>query len=300
MAQVSNGRYPDGSIIAIYGEYPDRNASAINPCGAGRDARNPSCMAVANALGVSYVQTAAERALVQAQQASPQPAEGEAPPTADPQAAPADTQFDDDEVTNEDLMAALENVQASTGQGGHQEQQKRHRTPDHGLRKRVPSAASYAVSAVSNSTAVSNSSADSNSSVVSNSPAPNLSALSASAIAPSGSFIRTSASAVNVSLSLPPIGFGIPPATTAAIGTITSRTGSQNNTNAALNGNSTSRPSKEKGTSSPPSITCLQKIRIQIQVLSSKDASAIRVPLLRRYLFSLLTSYMPPAVPTPK
>ncbi len=237
-AQANNGRYPEGSMIAIYGKYIDKNPGPIDPCGAGENARDPSCMAVANALGVRYKPNAADRALSAAQQAPQQPAE-EAPPTADPQAAPADVELGDD-LTDEDWETAFAQIQAGTGQGG-QQQQKRHRISDHRLRKRAPSAASSAVSAVSNSSAAI------------------VSGWLASVDALIGSFIPTSASIVNFSLSLPPIDFRIPPATNAATtGTITSGINSPSNTNAAPTGTITPGPSKT-GAGSPPSIACFQQ-----------------------------------------
>ena len=124
------------------------NPGPINPCGAGENARDPSCMAVANALGVRYTPNAADRALVQAQPAPPQPTGQAAPPTADPQAAPADVEFDDG-LTEEDWEAAFPQLQADTRQGG--QQQKRHRIRDRRLRKRAHSTASAAVIAVSES-----------------------------------------------------------------------------------------------------------------------------------------------------
>ena len=81
-------------MIAIYGKFKDQlDARPIDPCGAGASARRPSCKDVATALGVRYEPNAADKALSEAQKAQPQLAREDAPPTADPQAAPADDDF---------------------------------------------------------------------------------------------------------------------------------------------------------------------------------------------------------------
>ena len=143
-------------------------------------------------------------------------------------------------MTDADWEAAFPNLQQQTEHGG-QQQQKRYRIRDRRLRKRALSAASSGVPAISNCSA------------------PNVSGWLASVDALTGSFIRTSASIVDVSLSLPPIDFGIPPATNAAMtGTIISPVGSPNITNAAPIGTITPGPSKTRADVSP-SITCFQQ-----------------------------------------
>ena len=246
-AQANNGQYPVGSMIAIYGKFEQQaNPGPIEPCGASLDSRTPSCITVAQALGVRYLPTAAERLAAQqappqpAPQPAPPPAEEEAPPTADPQAAPVDVEFDET-MTDEDWAAAFPDIQADTEQGGQQQQQKRHRVRDRRLRKRAPSAASSAVSAVSNS------------------PAAIVTGWLASLEALTGSFIRTSVSAVDLSLSLPPIDFDIPSATNApTTDTTTSGVDSPADTTAAPSGTITPEPS-ETAAGSPPSITCFQQ-----------------------------------------
>lgn len=143
IARANNGRYTNGSMIAIYGKYTNwRDHGLISPGGAGDNARDPSSMAVANALGVRYAPNATDVELLRASQAPSQSAEEEAPPTADPQAAPADTEFDGG-LTEEDWEAAFDELQEETGQGGQQE--KRHEIPNRRLRKRAPSASSLAI-----------------------------------------------------------------------------------------------------------------------------------------------------------
>ena len=69
-SRANNGPYPFGSMIAIYGKFQNQQITGpINPCGAGMISRSPSCIDVANALGVKYEPDATDRALAQAQQA---------------------------------------------------------------------------------------------------------------------------------------------------------------------------------------------------------------------------------------
>lgn len=82
-------------MIAIYGKFQNQQfAGPINLCGASMISRSPSCIDVANGLGVKYEPDATDRALAQAQQAPAQAAGDGAPATADPQIAP-DDEFDD-------------------------------------------------------------------------------------------------------------------------------------------------------------------------------------------------------------
>ena len=91
---------------------------------------------MANALNVRYEPNDNDRALAQAQaqQGPSQPAEEEAPPTADPQPAPAGEPDEYDiGLTDADFEAyCLE------------QQQKRHKIRDRRLQKRAPSASSSA------------------------------------------------------------------------------------------------------------------------------------------------------------
>ena len=244
-SSANNGQYPAGSMIAIYGKYANwQTAGPISPCGADIYARQPSCIDVANGLGVKWQPDARDRALAQAQQAPAQAAGDEAPATADPEPAP-DDDFDDG-LDNADWQAAYDALERSQGQ-----QQKRHRLGARRLRKREPTTPSSTVSPVS----------DSSSSSATSSPISATGWL-ASLEALSFPLKKTPVSAVDVSMSLPPIDFGISdPATAMSTGTITTGGDSSTGTSAAPTGTITTGPSSTSGTTegSLPSITCFQQ-----------------------------------------
>ena len=264
---ANDGPYPAGSMIAIYGKFQNQQfAGPINPCGAYIYSRSPSCIEVANALGVKYEPDATDRALAQAQHAPAQAAGDEAPATADPQPAP-DDEFDDG-LNDADWQAAYDALDQMGGQ-----QQKRHRLSARRLRKREPTTSSSTVSIVSDSSsssvtssAVSATGSSSTVSTVSDSSATSSTVSAtgwlASLEALTFSFKRTPASVVDVSMSLPPIDFGISDAATATTtGSITTGSDHPTSTSAAPTGTITTGPSSTSSTTggSLPPITCFQQ-----------------------------------------
>ena len=59
-ARTANGQYPSGSIVAVWGKFPgDEEDRQVNLCSTVTN-RNPTCQAVARALGVSFTPTVQE------------------------------------------------------------------------------------------------------------------------------------------------------------------------------------------------------------------------------------------------